>query len=127
MKLKLAAWIAAAVAVAVPAVAQMSPTIQAAKAAGQVGERYDGYLGMASNAPAAVRHEVEAINIRRRAHFSNLANAKGVTPQDVGITAGCITLRSVAAGEPYLLADNVWRRRTALQSVPIPSYCAPRL
>lgn len=123
MRLKLAALLA--LAVAVPAFAQMSPTIRAAKAAGEVGERYDGYLGMAANAPVTVRREVEAINIRRRAHFSNLASAKGVTPQDVGITAGCITLRSVGVGEPYLLADNVWRRRTAMQSVPVPSYCAP--
>ena len=123
MKLKLAALLA--LASAVPAIAQMSPTIRAAKAAGEVGERYDGYLGMAANAPVAVRHEVEAINIRRRSHYSNLASAKGVTPQDVGITAGCITLRSVAVGEPYLLADNVWRRRTAMQSVPTPNYCAP--
>ena len=63
--------------------------------------------------------------IRRRAHFANLANAKGVTPQDVGITAGCVTLRSVEVGEPYLLADNVWRRRTPMQNVAIPSYCTP--
>ena len=114
-----------AIAVAVPAVAQMSPTIRAAKAAGQVGERYDGYLGMAASAPVAVRREVETINIRRRSHYSNLAAAKGVTPQDVGITAGCVTLRSVGVGEPYMLADNVWRRRTPMQSVPIPSYCLP--
>jgi uncharacterized protein YdbL (DUF1318 family) len=114
-----------AIAVAVPAVAQMSSTIRAAKAAGQVGERYDGYLGMAASAPVVVRREVETINIRRRSHYSNLAAAKGVTPQDVGITAGCVTLRSVGVGEPYMLADNVWRRRTAMQSVPIPSYCVP--
>lgn len=114
-----------AIAVAVPAVAQMSPTIRAAKAAGQVGERYDGYLGMAASAPVVVRREVETINIRRRSHYSNLAAAKGVTPQDVGITAGCVTLRSVGVGEPYMLADNVWRRRTPMQSVPIPSYCMP--
>ena len=122
MKLKLAALLTLA---AVPATAQMSPTIRAAKAAGQVGERYDGYLGMSGGAPVAVRREVEAINIRRRAHFANLANAKGVTPQDVGITAGCVTLRSVEVGEPYLLADNVWRRRTPMQNVAIPSYCTP--
>ena len=108
---------------AVPAAAQMSPTIRAAKASGQVGERYDGYLGMAANAPSAVRREVEGVNIRRRAHYTKLAAAKGVSPQEVGITAGCMTLRSVEVGEPYLLADNIWRRRTALQSVPVPNYC----
>ena len=109
---------------AVPAIAQMSSTIRAAKASGQVGERYDGYLGMASGASASVRREVEAINIRRRSHYSNLAASKGVTPQEVGITAGCMTLGAVGVGEPYLLSDNVWRRRAAGQGAPVPDYCA---
>jgi uncharacterized protein len=106
-----------------PAAAQSSPAIRAAKAAGQVGERYDGYLGYASYLPAAVRREVDAVNIRRRAHYTNLAAAKGVTPQDVGVTAGCMTLGSVQVGEAYLLADNSWRRRAAGQPVPVPAYC----
>jgi uncharacterized protein YdbL (DUF1318 family) len=114
-----------AIAASVPAAAQMSPTIQAAKAAGQVGERYDGYLGMAASAPPQVRREVEAINIRRRAHFANLARSRGVSPQEVGITAGCLTLRSVRVGEPYMLGDNVWRRRGAVGGPPVPSYCNP--
>lgn len=112
-------------ALAVPAAAQNSPAIRAAKAAGQVGERFDGFLGFASYLPAETRRQVETINIRRRAHYSNLAAAKGVSPQDVGITAGCVTLRSVQVGEAYLLSDNVWRRRGAGQSTPVPSYCTP--
>ena len=114
-----------AMALAVPAAAQNSPAIRAAKAAGQVGERYDGFLGVAGAAPAPVRREVEAINIRRRAHYSNLAASRGVSPQDVGITAGCMTLGSVGVGEAYLLADNVWRRRAARTSAPVPTYCRP--
>jgi uncharacterized protein YdbL (DUF1318 family) len=108
-----------------PAAAQTSPAIRSAKAAGQVGERYDGYLGSASSLPAGVRREVEAVNIRRRSHYSRLAAAKGVSPQEVGITAGCMTLGSVGIGEAYLLADNRWRRRLAGQSAPVPSYCIP--
>ena len=114
-----------AMCLAAPAVAQNSPAIRAAKAAGQVGERYDGYLGVASAAPGVVRRDVEAVNIRRRAHFYNLAASKGVRPQDVGITAGCMTLGSVEVGEAYLLADNVWRRRAQRQPVPVPAYCRP--
>lgn len=114
-----------AVCLAVPAAAQMSPAIRAAKAAGQIGERYDGFLGYASYLPAAVRREVDAINIRRRSHYSRLAASRGVSPQEVGITAGCVTLRSVEAGEAYLLADNAWRRRAPGQSVPVPDYCKP--
>ena len=124
MKLfKLAALLA--MCLAVPAAAQMSPAIRAAKAAGQVGERYDGFLGYASFSPAAVRREVDAVNIRRRAHYARLAATRGVSPQEVGITAGCMTLRSVQVGEPYLLADNAWRRRAAGQSAPVPDYCRP--
>jgi len=114
-----------AIGLAVPALAQSSLAIQAAKAAGQVGERYDGFLGSASYLPAATRREVEAVNIRRRSHFSRLAAAKGVSPQEVGITAGCLTLRSVQVGEAYLLADNVWRRRGLRQPTPVPNYCGP--
>lgn len=120
-------WFAAllALGLAVPAAAQMSPAIRAAKAAGQVGERYDGFLGSASYLPAATRREVEAVNIRRRAHYARLAAARGVSPQEVGITAGCVTLRSVQVGEAYLLADNRWRRRASGQSAPVPNYCVP--
>ena len=114
-----------AIAATVPASAQNSPAIRAAKAAGQVGERYDGFLGSSSYLPAATQREVAAINIRRRAHYSRLAAAKGVSPQDVGLTAGCVTLRSVQVGEAYLLADNVWRRRGPSQGTPVPNYCAP--
>ena len=120
-------WLAALMAacLAVPAAAQSSPAIRAAKAAGQVGERYDGFLGYASYLPAATRREVDAINIRRRSHYANLAAARGVSPQDVGVTAGCVTLRSVQVGEAYLLADNRWRRRAAGQPAPVPDYCTP--
>lgn len=110
---------------AVPAAAQSSPAIRAAKAAGQVGERYDGFLGYASYLPAAVRREVDTVNIRRRTHYANLAARRGVSPQDVGVTAGCVTLRSVAIGEAYLLSDERWRRRDATEPAPVPSYCKP--
>ena len=114
-----------AMSLAVPAAAQSSPAIRAAKAAGQVGERYDGYLGYAAYLPAAARREVDAVNIRRRSHYSRLAASRGVSPQEVGITAGCVTLQSVEVGEAYLLADNAWRRRAPGQSAPVPNYCRP--
>ena len=112
-----------ATAIAVPAAAQNSPAIRAAKAAGQIGERYDGFTGSASPVPTAARREADAVNIRRRAHYTRLAAAKGVSPLEVGITAGCMTLASVQAGEVYFLADNRWRRRAPGQPVPVPNYC----
>jgi len=103
------------------AVAQTS-AVNGARAAGIVGERYDGYLGMAAPAPSYVRSQVATINIQRRALYSRLAASKGASPQDVGITAGCQLLARVAIGEAYLLTDGRWRRRAPGQSA-VPDYC----
>ena len=108
---------------AMPLSAQSSPVIIAARASGQVGERYDGYLGYAQTPAPGVRSQVDAVNIRRRSLFTGLAGQRGASPQEVGIAVGCELLASVAVGEVYMLADNVWRRRGAGQSVAIPAYC----
>jgi uncharacterized protein YdbL (DUF1318 family) len=112
----------AAAAVAVPAGAQ-SGAVASAKAAGVVGERYDGYLGFAATPSGPVRQQAGAINLKRRAIYSRFAHSKGVSPQEVGITAGCTTLSRVRVGEAYMLGDNVWRRRGAGQPAPKPDYC----
>ena len=103
------------------AVAQTS-AINAARASGVVGERYDGYLGIAAPASSALRSQVAAINIQRRTLYSRLAARKGASPQEVGITAGCELLSRVAIGEAYLGTDGRWRRRAPGQS-PVPDYC----
>ena len=112
----------AALAIAMPAVAQ-TPGVDAARAAGVVGERYDGYIGIAGAATAAVRSQVATINIRRRSLYSNLAARRGASPQEVGITAGCQLLARVGIGEAYMLSDGAWRRRAPDQAAPVPDYC----
>jgi uncharacterized protein YdbL (DUF1318 family) len=117
--------IAAAIALAMPATVAIAqtPAVNAARSAGIVGERYDGYLGFASRPTAVVRSQVISINIRRRALYSDLAARRGVTPAEVGITAGCQLLARVGVGEAYMLADGVWRRRMPGQAAPVPDYC----
>ncbi len=109
---------------AVPASAQIASAITEARSAGQVGERFDGYLGFAVPPSPALRQQVNAINIKRRALYSGLARQRGVAPDDVGITAGCSLLARVAVGEAYQLGDGKWYRRGAGQSAPQPDYCA---
>ena len=106
-----------------PALAQYSPAIAEGRAAGIIGERYDGYLGFVTTPPDALRKQVSAINIRRRALYSDLARRKGVSTEEVGVTAGCSTLGRVGIGEAYLLGDGGWQRRAAGQPAPVPSYC----
>ena len=113
---------ATAMLVAAPAAAQ-TPAVNAARAAGAIGERYDGYLGVAAPVSQAVRGQVASINLQRRQLYSNLASGRGASPQEVGITAGCQLLARVGFGQSYLLADGVWRRRSAGQPAPVPNYC----
>ena len=101
-----------------------TPAVNAARQSGAVGERYDGYLGFAAAPSPALRSQVDAVNIRRRSLYSNLASSRGVSPQEVGITAGCQLLRRVQVGEAYLLPDGRWRRRSAGQAAQVPDYCS---
>jgi uncharacterized protein len=114
--------LAIAVSLAAHASAQ-TPAVDAARASGALGERYDGYIGIVAPVSAAVRSQVAAINIRRRSLYSNLAARRGVSPQDVGIAAGCQLLARVGVGEAYMWAGGGWRRRGAGQAAPVPDYC----
>lgn len=116
-----AALAGAALPASVPA--QDPATIIQARRSGQVGERYDGYLGFVVTYPSdALRRQVSAVNIRRRALYSDLAARKGVTPEEVGVTAACTLLRRIGVGEYYLPGQGGWRRYAAGRS-PLPSYC----
>jgi len=102
---------------------QAGSDLAAAIRAGQVGERYDGYLGFAATPPAAVQRQVGAINIRRRVLYVDLARRRNVAPQVVAIATGCERLKDVAVGEAYMLSDGVWRRRRPGEPPPQPAYC----
>ncbi|QNN64148.1 YdbL family protein [Sphingomonas rhizophila] len=108
---------------AAPAAAQSSPAIAAARASGVVGERYDGYLGLAAGSGDNLRKIVGAVNIKRRSLYSQLAARRGVSPSEVGITAACQLFARVAVGEVYMLQDGIWRRRGPGQGAPRPDYC----
>jgi uncharacterized protein YdbL (DUF1318 family) len=118
----LTAAVAAGLALPGSSPAQDSETIIAAKRAGQIGERYDGYIGYVTIPTAILRRQVDAVNIRRRSLYSGLAARKGVSPEEVGITAACSLLRRSSIGEYYLPGEGGWRRVTLGQS-PVPSYC----
>jgi hypothetical protein len=124
--MKLAILFAAAAASApLPAAAPQDPaTIDAARRAGVVGERYDGYMGFVATPSAEVRRQVGAVNIRRRNLYIELAARRNVNAQVVGIATACELIPRLAPGQYYMLGDNVWRRRVAGQPVALPAYCA---
>jgi uncharacterized protein YdbL (DUF1318 family) len=114
--------IGVSLALGTPLMAQSS-LVSAAMADGRVGEQADGYLGFRDAPSEALRAEVDAINIKRRAAYTQLAGQRGVTVKDVGVTVGCETLKSrVSTGRTYLLADGIWRVKGA-EPIALPPYC----
>lgn len=104
----------AAVALAVPsAMAQRDPAYAAARAAGQIGEQVDGYLGFATTPTPAIRALVEDLNIKRKAAYTERAQATGSTVQQFAFTSGCNLIANTKAGEKYQAPDGGWRTRDA--------------
>ena len=94
------------------------------RASGQAGEQADGYLGVVGSAPAAVRAQVDAVNIKRRAYYTDLAAKRGAKIEEVAATTACELFRTkVGAGQYYRLPDGVWRQRDGGTPIPLPGYC----
>ena len=108
----------AAVAVALggivtPAFAQRDPVYAAARSAGQVGEKMDGYLGIVGTETPELRRMVNDINIKRRAVYSQRAQATNATLEEYALTAGCQAILATSAGEKYQAPDGSWQTRTS--------------
>jgi len=112
---------------AAPSLAQAADAVvEAARSSGYAGEQADGYLGVVKPGGASdLQARVDAINIQRRAIFTDTASAKpGVTVADVGAAAACQQFRTrVAIGHFYRDQAGRWRQHTAAAPVAIPSFC----
>jgi uncharacterized protein YdbL (DUF1318 family) len=94
---------------ALPAFAQ---SLDQAKAAGLVGEKVDGFLGVVdANAPAEVRAMVDRINAERRAKYAEIANNQNAPMDAVAKIAGQKLTERAPSGQYVLGADGRWRRK----------------
>lgn len=93
------------------------------RASGQAGEQADGYMGLVGSAGADIRSQVEAINIKRRAFYTDLAAKRGVKIEEAAASTACEIFKSrVQPGQYYRLQDGVWRKRDNTP-IPLPGYC----
>ncbi|MFW2829335.1 YdbL family protein [Sphingomonas sp. ID0503] len=97
------------------------PDVSAAIASGTVGEQADGYLGFAKAGSGDLKAKVEAINIKRRAAYTDLAAKRGVSVKDAAAAAGCQTLSRLANGRAYLLPGGGWATKRG--AIALPGYC----
>jgi uncharacterized protein YdbL (DUF1318 family) len=92
---------------AVPAAA--ADDLAAAKAAGQVGERADGTLGVVdANAPASVMELVERVNQQRQAIYAEIAAKNGTSVAAVAAQAGQTAIERTAPGHYVQDASGAW-------------------
>ncbi|MGX7951817.1 YdbL family protein [Tsuneonella sp. HG249] len=104
---------AAAGLLATPALAQRDPAYDAARAAGQVGEKMDGYLGIVGASTPALQQIVNDINIKRRAVYAAKATSANATLEEYALTAGCLAIARTSPGEKYQAPDGSWQTRTS--------------
>lgn len=94
--------------------------IASAKAAGTVGEQSDGYLGIAGSVGADVRAAVDAVNIKRRQIYTDIAARQNATVQEVAAARGCEQLANrVAQGQKYKVGGTWLTRSGAVQLPPV--------
>lgn len=98
---------------ATPAFAQRDPAYAAARSAGQVGEKMDGYLGIVGASTPELRRLVNDINIKRRAVYAERAKATNATLEEYALTAGCQAILATAPGEKYQTPSGNWETRTS--------------
>jgi uncharacterized protein len=103
----------AALALPAPAMAQRDPAYEAARQAGQVGEKTDGYLGVVGSQSAAIQSMVADLNRKRRENYTARAQAQRATLEEYALTQGCILIARTEPGEKYQAPDGTWETRGA--------------
>lgn len=85
--------------------------VQSAKAQGLVGEQTDGYLGI-PNPPGSdeVQRLVADTNLKRRAHYQEIASSNGTSLEAVQELAGQKLVQSAKSGEYVRGSDGVWTK-----------------
>ncbi|HJT43975.1 MAG TPA: YdbL family protein [Rhizomicrobium sp.] len=85
--------------------------VDAAKAAGTVGEQADGYLGIVSSADGTVTAAVNAINAGRREVYSQTASKSGTTPDAAGQATGAQLIGRAPAGQYIKPLGGAWTKK----------------
>lgn len=94
------------------AIAQRDPAYAAARAAGQVGEQPDGYIGIVGSATPELRALVNNINIQRKAAYTRQAG-NGATVEQFAFVSGCNLILKTEPGEKYQTPTGTWATRGA--------------
>ena len=99
---------------ALPAVASaqsQSRLLDAPRAAGIVGERYDGYAVVRAAAPPDVVALVNSVNAERRAVYAQRAAAQRAPIEEVGKVYAAEIMRAAPRGTWFLSETGQWTQK----------------
>ena len=104
--------LASALALVLAALPALASDLDGAKAAGQVGERVDGYVGLVNaNAPDAVKELVERVNAGRRQKYAEIAAKRSTPVEAVAAQAGAKLAQRAQPGHYVMDASGRWKRK----------------
>lgn len=108
----LALTLAALTLLAAPAPGAWAEDLDAAKAAGWIGERPDGFLGIVNpEAPADVKKLVTEINAKRKQKYAEIAKENGTAIDAVAALAGQKVIERTPAGQYVMGSDGRWKKK----------------
>lgn len=91
--------------------AVQAQTLDAWRASGELGERYDGLAVARDTASAAARAMAEQVNAERRRIYQTRAGEQRVPAEQVGNVYAREVFRGAPAGTWFLAEDGRWQRK----------------
>ncbi|PWC76114.1 YdbL family protein [Azospirillum sp. TSH64] len=110
-RLALSTLAAGLLAVAMPQLVLAQDALAAAKAAGQLGERPDGMVGVVPGAPASAQALAQQVNAQRLARYQEIAKGNGTALDKVQAVAGQQLIERTPAGQFVMTAAGEWQRK----------------
>jgi len=86
-------------------------SLDAARAAGMVGERFDGYAVARASATPAARALVDSVNAQRRQIYAKRASEQNISPDAVGKLYAAQIVSQVPSGTWILQSSGAWTRK----------------
>jgi uncharacterized protein YdbL (DUF1318 family) len=109
LALRIGAMVLTLVLLTLPAAAQ---SLDSAKAAGEIGERVDGYVGAVGGNPSgSIRALVDKVNGERKAQYAQIAKDRGTSVEAVAQIAGKKLIERTGKGGYVMGANGQWRQK----------------
>ncbi|HNB27889.1 MAG TPA: YdbL family protein [Alphaproteobacteria bacterium] len=87
----------------------MADPLDDARAAGQIGERPDGYVAAVSgSAPGDIQALVQSTNAKRQKAYQDIATKQGVPVEQVGALTAEKIIGKMPAGWYYMNSSGAW-------------------